>query len=88
MNHKNFRPQKFGASYISLRSTYLLLESRSTGKYFSWPVPSCHTLSYAPLKYCKLQKLHGRKVSWFNGFYNNVEKTFAVLLLISMKTTF
>ena len=37
--------------------------------------------------YRKLQKLHGRKVSRFIGFYHNVGRTFAVLLLISMKTT-
>jgi len=30
--------------------------------------------------YCKLQKLHGRKVSQFIGFSHNVGKTFAVLL--------
>ena len=38
--------------------------------------------------YCKLQKLRGRKVSRFIGFYHNVGKTFVVLLLISMKTSF
>ena len=38
-------------------------------------------------KYCKLQKLRGRKVLRFIGFYRNVGKTFAVLLLKSMKTT-
>ena len=38
--------------------------------------------------YCKLKKLRGRKVLRFIGFYYNVGKTFAVLLLISMKTTF
>ena len=39
-------------------------------------------------KYRKLQKLCGRKVLRLIGFYHNVGKTFAVLLLISMKTTF
>ena len=38
--------------------------------------------------YCKLQKLRMRKVSRFIGFYHNVGKTFIVLLLISMKTSF
>ena len=38
--------------------------------------------------YRKLQKLRGRKVSRFIGFYHNVGKTFVVLLLISTKTSF
>ena len=38
--------------------------------------------------YHKLQKLRGRKVSRFIQFYHNVGKTFMVLFLIRMKTTF
>ena len=38
-------------------------------------------------KYRKQQKLCGRKLLRFIGFYHNAGKTFTDLLLISMKTT-
>ena len=54
---------------------------------YSYIINNVYELFDNNLIYHKLQKLCGRKVSQFIGFYHNVGKTFVVLFLIIMKTT-